>query len=123
MLTEYGPLLILMLAALIFPIGGVVTSLFFGRLRLRPDNPDPIKNDTYECGVETVGPSWIQFNFRYYYFALLFVIFDVEVVFLLPWAVYFRQLGLFGLIEMALFILILVVGFFYAWKKEALEWT
>ena len=123
MLTEYGPLLILMLAALIFPIGGVVTSLLFGRLRLRPDNPDPIKNDTYECGVETVGPSWIQFNFRYYYFALLFVIFDVEVVFLLPWAVYFRQLGLFGLIEMALFILILVVGFFYAWKKEALEWT
>ena len=123
MLTEYGPLLILMLAALIFPIGGVVTSLFFGRLRLRPDNPDPIKNDTYECGVETVGPSWIQFNFRYYYFALLFVIFDVEVIFLLPWAVYFRQLGLFGLIEMALFILILVVGFLYAWKKEALEWT
>ena len=123
MLTEYGPLLILMLAALIFPIGGVVTSLFFGRLRLRPDNPNPIKNDTYECGVETVGPSWIQFNFRYYYFALLFVIFDVEVIFLLPWAVYFRQLGLFGLIEMALFILILVVGFLYAWKKEALEWT
>ncbi len=123
MLTEYGPLLILMLAALIFPIGGVVTSLLFGRLRLRPDNPDPIKNDTYECGVETVGPSWIQFNFRYYYFALLFVIFDVEVIFLLPWAVYFRQLGLFGLIEMALFILILVVGFLYAWKKEALEWT
>ena len=123
MLTEYGPLLILMLAALIFPIGGVVTSLLLGRLRLRPDNPNPIKNDTYECGVETVGPSWIQFNFRYYYFALLFVIFDVEVVFLLPWAVYFRQLGLFGLIEMALFILILVVGFLYAWKKEALEWT
>ena len=123
MLTEYGPLLILMLAALIFPIGGVVTSLLFGRLRLRPDNPNPIKNDTYECGVETVGPSWIQFNFRYYYFALLFVIFDVEVIFLLPWAVYFRQLGLFGLIEMALFILILVVGFLYAWKKEALEWT
>ena len=123
MLTEYGPQLILMLAALIFPIGGVVTSLLFGRLRLRPDNPDPIKNDTYECGVETVGPSWIQFNFRYYYFALLFVIFDVEVIFLLPWAVYFRQLGLFGLIEMALFILILVVGFLYAWKKEALEWT
>ncbi len=123
MLTEYGPLLILMLAALIFPIGGVVTSLLFGRLRLRPDNPNPIKNDTYECGVETVGPSWIQFNFRYYYFALLFVIFDVEVVFLLPWAVYFRQLALFGLIEMALFILILVVGFLYAWKKEALEWT
>ena len=123
MLTEYGPLLILMLAALIFPIGGVVTSLLLGRLRLRPDNPNPIKNDTYECGVETVGPSWIQFNFRYYYFALLFVIFDVEVVFLLPWAVYFRQLALFGLIEMALFILILVVGFLYAWKKEALEWT
>jgi len=123
MFTEYGPILILLAAALVFPIGGIVTSWAFGKLKRRPDHPDPVKNDTYECGVETIGSSWVQFNFRYYYFALLFVIFDVEAVFLIPWAVYFRQLELFGLIEMGIFILILVVGFAYAWRKKALEWV
>ena len=123
MFTEYGPILILLAAALVFPIGGIVTSWALGRVKRRPDHPDPIKNDTYECGVETIGSSWVQFNFRYYYFALLFVIFDVEAVFLLPWALYFRQLELFGLIEMGVFILILVVGFVYAWRKKALEWV
>ncbi len=123
MLTEYGPLGILLIVALIFPVGGILTSTVIGFLKVRPNNPTAVKNDTYECGVETVGPSWIQFNFRYYYFALLFVIFDVEVAFLLPWAVHFKQLALFGFIEMAIFIGILVVGFAYAWKKKALEWV
>lgn len=123
LLSDYGPLVILIAAAIVFPVGGIVTSWLLGALRLRPNHPNPVKNDTYECGVETIGSSWIQFNFRYYYFALLFVIFDIEAVFLLPWAVYFRQLQLFGLIEMALFILILVVGYVYAWKKRALEWV
>ncbi len=123
MFTEYGPILILLAAALVFPIGGIVTSWAFGLVKRRPDHPGPVKNDTYECGVETIGSSWVQFNFRYYYFALLFVIFDIEAVFLLPWAVYFRELGLFGLIEMGIFVLILVVGFVYAWRKKALEWV
>ena len=123
MLSDYGPVLLLMIAALVFPVGGLVTSWMLGLVRRRPDNPHPVKNDTYECGVETIGSSWIQFNFRYYYFALLFVIFDIEAVFLLPWAVYFRHLGLLGLVEMGIFILILVVGFVYAWRKGALEWV
>lgn len=123
MFTDYGPLLLMLLAAIIFPVGGILTSKFFTLIRLRPSNPTPVKNDTYECGVETVGSSWIQFNFRYYTFALLFVVFDIETVFLIPWAIHFRQLGLFGLIEMAVFILILVVGFVYAWRKHALEWV
>jgi len=72
--------------------------------------------------METLGSSWIQFNFRYYFFALLFVVFDIEVVFLFPWAVYFKQLKLFGFIEMLIFILILVVGLVYAWRKKVLEW-
>ena len=123
MLADYGPLLVLLIAALVFPIGGIFASWFLGVLRLRPNNPGPVKNDTYECGMETIGSSWVQFNFRYYTFALLFVVFDIEAVFLLPWAVYFRQLQFFGLIEMAIFILILVVGYVYAWRKRALEWV
>ena len=123
MFSDYGPLLIMLAAAIIFPVGGILTSSLFSKIRLRPDNPTPVKNDTYECGVETVGSSWIQFNFRYYTFALLFVIFDIETVFLIPWAIHFRQLQLFGLIEMAIFMLILVVGFVYAWRKRALEWV
>ncbi len=87
-----------------------------------PRKPNAIKSSTYECGLDTIGPTWVQFNFRYYYFALLFVVFDIETVFLYPWAVQFRQLKLFGLLEMLIFILILVVGFAYAWKKGALEW-
>lgn len=123
MLADYGPLLVLLIAALAFPIGGIFASWYLGVLRIRPNNPGPVKNDTYECGMETIGSSWVQFNFRYYTFALLFVVFDIEAVFLLPWAVYFRQLQIFGLIEMAIFILILVVGYVYAWKKRALEWV
>ena len=123
MLADYAPLLVLLIAAIILPVGGLLASRVLGLLRLRPDHPNPVKNDTYECGVETIGSSWIQFNVRYYYLALLFVIFDIEALFLLPWAVYFRQLQLFGLVEMAIFILILLVGYVYAWKKHALEWV
>jgi NADH-quinone oxidoreductase subunit A len=72
--------------------------------------------------METIGKSQVQFNFRYYFFALLFVIFDIQVVFLYPWAVELKQLELFGLVEMLAFVLILVVGFIYAWKKGVLKW-
>jgi NADH:ubiquinone oxidoreductase subunit 3 (subunit A) len=91
-------------------------------LKIRPDRPNPIKEDTYECGVETEGPTWVQFNFRYYYFALLFVIFDVEAVFLYPWAVSFERVGYVALIEVATFVGVLVIGLLYAWRKNALEW-
>ena len=87
-----------------------------------PKKPDPVKLSTYECGMETIGKTWVQFNFRYYFFALLFVLFDIEVVFLYPWAVAYKKLALFGLVEMLIFIVILVMGYLYAWKKGALEW-
>jgi len=122
MLPEWGQVGFLLLLALIFPAGGIGSSWLLGRLGIRPDHPDRIKEDTYECGVETEGTAWVQFNFRYYYFALLFVIFDVEAVFLYPWAVAFRQLGAYGLVEMLLFIVILLVGYLYLIKKRALEW-
>ena len=90
---------------------------------MRVKKPNPVKLSTYECGLETVGDAWIQYNVRYYYFALIFVIFDVETVFLFPWAVAYRQLGWFALGEMFIFIATLVVGLAYAWKKKALQWT
>lgn len=89
---------------------------------IRPSKPSPLKQMPYECGIEPVGDPWVRFRVQYYIYALIFVIFDVETIFIYPWAVGFRQLGLLGFIEMALFIGILAVGLLYAWRKKALEW-
>ncbi len=123
MLEEFGRAGFLLLFALAFPLVPIIASVVLGALRIRPKHPNPVKSATYECGVETVGDAWGQFNVRYYIIALLFVLFDVEAVFLYPWAVAFRQLGLFALVEAVLFVLILVVGYVYAWRRQALEWT
>ena len=99
-----------------------MVSFLFRMLNIRPEAPDPVKSDTYECGVETEGDSWVQFNFRYYLVALLFVVFDVEVVFLYSWAVAFPDLVVVAYVEALTFIGILVIGYLYAWRKKALEW-
>jgi NADH:ubiquinone oxidoreductase subunit 3 (subunit A) len=121
-LEQFGRAGFLLIFALAFPLIPILASVLFGLLKIRPKRPDPIKSATYECGVETEGDAWGQFNVRYYVFALLFVVFDVEAVFLYPWAVAFRQLGLFAFVEAVLFIAILVVGYVYAWRRKALEW-
>jgi len=90
---------------------------------LRPKRPGTIKQSTYECGLETVGETWVQFKVQYYLFAIIFVLFDVETVFLYPWAVAYGKLGLFALVEMFIFLGILLVGLVYAWRKGALEWV
>ena len=90
---------------------------------IAPRKPNPIKLDTYECGLETVGDSRVQFRVQYYIFALAFVVFDVEAVFLLPWALAYHQLELYAVIEAIIFILILVFGLFYAWRKGVLKWV
>jgi NADH-quinone oxidoreductase subunit A len=123
MLSDWGHVGFLLLLALIFPLGGIAFSWLLGILSLRPQAPDPIKEDTYECGVETEGTAWVQFNFRYYYYALLFVIFDVEAVFLYPWAVSFEKVAVAGFIEVLTFVMVLLIGLAYAWRKNALEWT
>jgi len=89
---------------------------------LRPKKPNPIKNSTYECGMETIGETWVQFRAQYYLYALIFVVFDVEAAFIFPWAVAYNQLGLYALVEMILFVAILFGGLMYAWRKGALEW-
>jgi len=89
---------------------------------LRPADPNPTKLSTYECGEEPVGDAWVQFNIRFYVVALVFLIFEVEIVFLFPWAVVFKKLGLFAFVEMMIFVTILVVGLAYVWVKKDLDW-
>ena len=96
--------------------------LGLGRL-VRPVRPQAQKYINYECGVDPVGSGWSQSQIRYYIFALLFVMFDVEAVFIFPWAVRLEELGVFGLVEMAIFIVILALGLLYAWKKKVLRWV
>ncbi|MBN1967500.1 MAG: NADH-quinone oxidoreductase subunit A [Anaerolineae bacterium] len=98
------------------------TPIVLGKL-LGPKRPNPIKEQTYECGIETTGGTWVQFKAQYYIFALVFVLFDVELVFLFPWALAYNKLGLFALFEMAFFIFLLVVALVYTWRKGALEWS
>ena len=90
---------------------------------LSPRKPNPIKESTYECGIETVGENWVQFKAQYYIFALVFLVFDVETVFLFPWAVSLNQMGLFAVVEGIVFIGILMAGLVYAWRKGMLEWV
>lgn len=89
---------------------------------IAPRKPNRIKSQTYECGIETVGETWVQFKIQYYIFALVFLVFDVETIFLYPWAVAFNILPMYAVLEGVLFIGILVAGLLYAWRKGALEW-
>jgi NADH-quinone oxidoreductase subunit A len=118
LLTNYTFIGIFAVIAILFPL--IALALAFV---VRPKKPNPIKSSTYECGLETVGETWVQFRVQYYIYALVFVIFDVETVFLYPWAVAYNKLGLFALVEMFIFLAILVGGLIYAWRKGALEWV
>lgn len=117
-LNGYEYLLGFLLVSSLVPILALTASKL-----LRPSNAGPEMRTTYESGMEPIGGAWIQFNIRYYMFALVFVVFDVETVFLYPWAVAFSQLGLLAFIEALIFIAILVVALVYAWRKGALEWS
>ncbi len=99
----------------------IAITLFISRL-LRPSAPNPSKLETYECGPLPFGDAWQQFNMQYYLFALLFVVFEVEVAFLFPWALAYRKLGWFAVAEMAIFVGLLAFGWAYAWRRRALEW-
>jgi NADH-quinone oxidoreductase subunit A len=114
-----------LVAVLVFMVVGVALLAFILALSrlLQPRDPNPAKLTTYECGEQPVGPAWIQFNIRFYVMALVFVIFDVEVVFLFPWAVVFQKLGLFAFVEMMVFLGILLVGLAYVWRNGDIEWV
>lgn len=117
MLSHWLYIGVFILVALLLPAAAISIAAI-----LAPKKPNPIKQMTYECGMETVGPSLAQFKVQYYVYPLFFLIFDVEAVLLFPWAVAYKQLALYGVVEAALFILILLGGLVYAWKKGALDW-
>lgn len=117
MLTQYLPIAILILLSTVLAFVVILLGQLFG-----PRRPTTRKSLPYESGMVPIGPGTRRMPVRYYLVAVLFILFDIEVIFLLPWAIVFRQLGLFGIIEMFIFVVILLVGFVYAWKKGALEW-
>lgn len=121
-LRLYGLIAIFAVVALVVPVSMMMISWLASKVRIRPQKPSPVKSDVYECGMETIGGRWVQFNFRYYTYALLFVIFDVQVIFVYPWAVRMNQMGLFALVEMMAFMSVLLLGWIYAWRKQDLEW-
>ena len=120
--SSYGMLYLYAGIFMLLIAGFVATTLVLARL-LSPGRRSGTKNQIYETGETTVTDPWRPFPVRYYVFALLFLIFDVEAAFLYPWAVIYRDLGLYGFVEMVIFVLILTVGLVYAWKKGALKWV
>ncbi len=117
MLNDYLYIGVFLVLSVIFPAAPILAAWV-----LRPKKPNPLKTETYECGIETVGDTWVQFKVQYYLFALVFVVFDVEALFLLHWAVAYNAMSLYMVLEMVLFILILAGGLVYAWQKGVLEW-
>ena len=122
MLANYGYIGLFFLVAILFAATAVLLPVALRFIRIVPKKSTSVKTSTYECGMRTIGRSWVQFNFRYYFYALMFIALDVLVVFLYPWAVSIRHLGYFGLIVILIFIFIIVVGYIYAWRKKVLEW-
>ena len=122
MIADFGYVGILLIVGILFTITTLLLPVTFRLFKIVPRKPSPAKESTYECGMETIGTTWVQFNFRYYFFAVMFVALDVLTVFLYPWAVNLRSLGLYGFVGVAIFFSILMVGYVYAWYKGALEW-
>lgn len=118
MQTDWVFIGIFLLIGLVFPTVPVVLAWL-----ISPKKPNPQKYETYECGIETVGDTWVQFKVQYYIFALMFVVFDVETVFLFPWAVAFNAMPFFMVFEGVIFIALLGGGLVYVWRKGALEWV
>ena len=117
MLENYFPILLFILVGLAVGIGPLVLGLL-----VSPHKPDAAKNSPYECGFEAFEDARMKFDVRYYLVAILFILFDLEIAFLFPWAVVLQEIGLFGFIAMMVFLSVLVIGFIYEWMKGALEW-
>ncbi len=122
MQVNYGYIGLFLIVAILFTVTTLLLPVILRFFKIVPKNPNPTKNSTFECGMETIGKTWVQFNFRYYFYALLFLILDVLIVFLYPWAVNLRELGYTGLIGVLILISIVTVGYIYAWRKGVLEW-
>jgi len=122
LLASYGLIGLFFVVVLIFSLSMIVIPIVLRILKIVPSHPNPVKNSIFECGMETIGKTWVRFNFHYYFYALIFLALDVLVIFLYPWAVQLRELGLSSLYVVLILVLIVLVGYVYAWKKKVLEW-
>ncbi len=122
MLTDYGYIALFSIVAILVALSMILIPVILRIIGVVPKKPNAIKNSPFECGMETIGKTWVRFNFRYYFYALMFITLDVLVLFHYPWAVNVRQLGYAGLGVICVFIFLIGVGYLYAWKKKVLEW-
>ncbi len=122
MLADYSYIGLFLIVAILFTLTMLLIPIALRYLKIVPNKPSPTKSSIFECGMQTIGKTWVQFNFRYYFYALVFLVLDVLVIFLYPWAVNFRELGLTGFIGVLILVAIIVVGYIYAWRKNVLEW-
>lgn len=122
MLASFGYIGLFLIIAILFTVITLAIPVALRFLKVVPRKPNPVKYSTFECGMETIGKSWVQFNFRYYFYALIFLALDVLVVFLYPWAVGFRKLGVYGFVVALVLITVIFLGYIYAWRKRVLEW-
>ena len=122
MLANYGYIGLFLIVAILFTVSTLLLPVTLRFFKIVPKKPSPVKSSAFECGMETIGKTWVQFNFRYYFYALVFIVLDVLIVFLYPWAVNLRELGYAGLIGVLVLISIIAVGYIYAWRKKVLEW-
>jgi len=122
LLANYGLIALFIVVAIGFSLLMVMIPTILKYLKIVPSNPNDSKLSVFECGLETIGKTWVQFNFRYYFYALVFLALDVLVIFLYPWAVQLRALGAESLWVIGVLVFIVFIGYIYAWKKKALEW-
>ena len=116
-LKDYFSIMLFLIIALLLSFGFIIANFLFS-----PKNPDPEKLSAYECGFEAFSDSRMEFDVRFYLVAILFIIFDLEIAFLFPWAISLGEIGIFGFVSMLIFLFILTIGFIYEWKKGALDW-
>ena len=122
MIAGYGYIGLFIIFVILFSFFIVLLPIALRFLKIVPHDPNSIKNSTFECGMETIGKTWVRFNFRFYFYALVFLALDVLVVFLYPWAVNLKGLGSAGFIGVLVLLFIVFIGYLYAWRKKVLEW-
>jgi NADH-quinone oxidoreductase subunit A len=122
LLANYGLIGLFLIVVVAFSLVMVILPIILRYLKIVPSNPNPVKSSIFECGMETIGKTWVQFNFHYYFYALIFLALDVLVIFLYPWAIQLRELGSASLVIVLILVFIVFVGYLYAWKKKVLEW-
>ena len=122
-LRQYGFIFVLVGVSVVIPTSVLLLSFLASKFGIRPRKPNPFKQDPYECGMETIGPArWERFNVRYYRYAILFVLFDVEILFLFPWATKINALGWTAFAAVSVFILLMVLGWAYEWARGGMDW-